>query len=194
MAEQPVAPADGPNLRLFLGIEVPAPVELAVVSAIRPWREVFPDARWVPPQNWHVTLKFLGRTPASLVSWVGETVEGIVAVHAPVTLSVGGLGAFPSAGRARVLWAGLDDPEDGLGALVADLESGLVGEFRAEVRRFHPHVTVARSEPPLRLPEAYAETSFVSSPFVAERVVLYRSHLEGRTTRYEPLRTFSLDG
>lgn len=194
MAEEPVAPADHPNLRLFLGIEVPPPVELAVVSAIRPWREMFHDAHWVPPQNWHVTLKFLGRTPASLLPWLGETVQGIVGAHPPVALSVRGLGAFPSAGRARVLWAGLDDPEDGLGALVADLETGLVEAFRAELRRFHPHLTVARSEPPLHLPEAYVEARLASASFVAEQVVLYRSHLEGRVTRYEPLRTFSLDG
>ena len=120
--------------------------------------------------------------------------RGIAAAHPSVALSVRGLGAFPSPGRARVLWAGLDDPGDRLAGLVADLESGLAEEFRAELRRFHPHLTVARAEPPLRLPEAYAETPLASEPFVADRVVLYRSHLEGRVTRYEPLRTFSLGG
>jgi 2'-5' RNA ligase len=165
-----------------------------VVSAIRPWREVFPDARWVPPQNWHVTLKFLGRTPAMLVPWVGETMRGIVGAHHPVALIVRGLGAFPSTGRARILWAGLDDPEDGLGALVTDLETGFIEEFRAELRRFHPHLTVARSEPPLRLPGAYADTPLASEPFFADQVVLFRSHLEGRVTTYESLRTFPLEG
>jgi RNA 2',3'-cyclic 3'-phosphodiesterase len=194
VAEDPIAPADGPHQRLFLGVEVPPAVEQAAAEAIRPWREAFPDARWVPPENWHVTLKFLGWTTARLVPWVEGTVGGIVGAHPPVAASVRGLGAFPSARRARVLWAGVDDPADGLGALVADLEAGLVEEFRAELRRFHPHLTVARSEPPLRLPEEYAETPLASEPFVADRVILFRSHLEGRVTKYESLRTFDLDG
>ena len=194
MAEDPVALPDGPAQRLFLAVEVPRPATEVVAAAIQPWREAFPNARWVPPENWHVTLKFLGRTPAHLVPWVEEIVGGIVAVHPPDTARVLGLGAFPSAQRARVLWAGIDDPENGLGALVADLEAGLAEEFRAEMRRFHPHLTVARSEPPLRLPEAYADTPLASEPFVADRVVLFRSHLQGRSTRYEPLRTFALGG
>ncbi len=194
VAADPGAHADGPHVRLFLGVEVSPAAEQGVAAAIRPWREAFRDARWVPPKNWHVTLKFLGWTSEPLVSWVEETVEGIVGAHPPVAASVRGLGAFPSAQRARVLWAGIDDPANGFGALVADLEAGLAEEFRAELRRFHPHLTVARSEPPLRLPEAYADTPLASAPFVADRVVLFRSHLEGRAARYEPLRTFPLEG
>jgi 2'-5' RNA ligase len=194
VAQDPVAPAPTPNQRLFLGVEVSQAAEQVVAAAIRPWHEAFPNARWVPPENWHVTLKFLGWTPAPLVPWVEEAVGGIVGAYPPIAASIRGLGAFPSARRARVLWAGIDDPANGFGALVADLEAGLAEEFRAELRRFHPHVTVARSEPPLRLPEAYSDAPLASEPFVADRVVLFRSHLEGRATRYEPLRTFALDG
>ena len=42
-------------------------VVLAVAAAIEPWREAFPNVRWVPPANWHITLKFLGATPADRV-------------------------------------------------------------------------------------------------------------------------------
>ena len=194
MGEDPVAPPDGPAQRLFIAIEVPRPAREVVAVAIRPWREAFPRARWVPPDNWHVTLKFLGRTPAHLALWVEETVAAIAAVHGPATVSARSLGAFPSAQRARVLWAGIDDPASGLAALVADLEAGLAEEFRVEMRRFHAHLTVARSEPPLRMPESYAETPLASEPFVAERVVLFRSHLQGHAPRYEELRAFSLGG
>lgn len=188
------AASEGPHQRLFLGVEVSPAAEQDVAAAIRPWREAFRDARWVPSENWHVTLKFLGWTPAPLVPWVEETVGGIVGAHPSAAVRLRGLGAFPSARRARVLWAGIDDPANGFGALVADLEAGLAEGFRAELRRFHPHLTVARSEPPLRLPEAYADTPLASEPFVADRVVLFRSHLEGRVTTYESLRTFPLEG
>ncbi|MGZ5307347.1 MAG: RNA 2',3'-cyclic phosphodiesterase [Actinomycetota bacterium] len=192
MGEDPVAGADGPAQRLFLAVEVPRSAERVVAAAIRPWSDAFPNARWLPPENWHVTLKFLGWTPARLAPWVEEIVGRIVGAHPPAPARVRGLGAFPSPRRARVLWAGIDDPANALAALVADLEVGLAEEFRAEMRRFHPHLTVARSEPPLRMPEPFTDTPLASEPFVADRVVLFRSHLQGGCTTYEPLRTFAL--
>lgn len=193
MGKDPAARDDGGAQRLFLAVELPRSVGRVVADAFRPWRESFPNARWVPEEDRHVTLKFLGRTPAGLVPWIEETVEEVAAAHDPTTLRVLGIGAFPSAGRARVLWAGID-PAEGLADIVADLETGLSAEFRAESRRFHPHVTVARSEPPLRLPRTYDDTNLASEAFVADRVVLFRSHLQGRSTRYEALRTFALGG
>ena len=133
-------------------------------------------------------------TAARLTPWVGESVGPIAAAYPPATLQVRGLGAFPSTQRARVLWAGIDDPAGVLTGLVADLETGLAEAFRPEVRRFHPHLTVARSEPPLRLPEAFAGTTLESEAFVVDRVVLFRSHLGGRSPKYEPLGTFALEG
>lgn len=194
MAEVPAAGGDGPARRLFLAVDVPRSATQFVSAAIAPWREAFPDARWVPPQNWHVTLKFLGRSPEGVLPWIEESVGGTVVAHPPVTASVRALGAFPSPGRARVLWAGIDDPANGLSALVGDLEARLAEEFRTEMRRFHPHLTVARSEPPLRLPQSYADTPLVSDAFVIERVVLFESHVQGRSPKYEPLRTFELGG
>jgi len=93
-----------------------------------------------------------------------------------------------------VLWAGVDDPEAGLDELATDLETGLAPEFRKEMRRFHPHLTVARSEPPVRLPPTYADTSLATEPFSIGNVVLYRSRSKGGATTYEPLRSFTLGG
>jgi 2'-5' RNA ligase len=194
VAKDPGAAAEGPKQRLFLAVDVPRSVADVVAEAIRPWHEAFPSARWVPPANWHVTLKFLGWTPARLAPWVEGIVEGIVALHRPIAPHIQGLGAFPSVGRARVLWAGIEDPASGLSLLVAELEAALAEEFRAEMRRFHAHLTVARSEPPLRLPASYPATPLVSEPFAVERVVLFRSHLQDGSTKYEPLRTFPLGG
>jgi 2'-5' RNA ligase len=193
MAEDPTEPVDSAQ-RLFLGIEVPRAARAVVVSAIASWRDRFPDARWVPSENWHVTVKFLGWTPAHLVSWVGTTVEAIAALHPPLETAVHGLGAFPSPRRARVLWAGIVDPAGSLSVLARALDSGLEAEYRLESRPFHPHLTVARCDPPLPLPESYAEATLASEGFVAERLIVFRSHLGGPSTRYEPIRTFPLRG
>jgi 2'-5' RNA ligase len=187
-----VARTDEPAMRLFIAVDVPQAVVLAIAAAIEPWREAFPNVRWVPPANWHITLKFLGATPADRVSWVEESVGGIASAHRRATVGVRGLGAFPSVERARVLWAGVDDLEAGLDELVTDLETGLAPEFRKEMRRFHPHLTVARSEPPVRLPVRFANTPVAMEPFSVERAVLYRSRLRGGVTTYEPLGSFPL--
>lgn len=194
MVDDLVARTDEPAMRLFIAVDVPQAVVLAVAAAIEPWREAFPNVRWVPPANWHITLKFLGATPADRVPWVEESVGGIASAHRRATAGVRGLGAFPSVEKARVLWAGVDDPEAGLDELVTDLETGLAPEFRKEMRRFHPHLTVARSEPPVRLPPTYAHASLATEPFSIGTVVLYRSRSKGGATTYEPLRSFTLGG
>ena len=195
MAEGTVESAEDPAQRLFLAVEVPPAAVDVVSAAVRPWRESFPTARWIPPENWHVTLKFLGRTAARLTPWVGETVGAIAGAHPPATLQVRGLGAFPSTQRARVLWAGIDDPAGVLTGLVADLETGLAEAFRPEVRRFHPHLTVARSEPPLRPAGALrghgARVGGVRRR--PGRPVPEPSQGRG-SPKYEPLRTFALEG
>ena len=185
-------------MRLFVAVDVPETVVVAVSAAIEPWRAAFPNVRWVPPENWHITLKFLGATAADRFPWVEETVGGIVSTHRRVTVDVRDLGAFPSVERARVLWAGVDDAGSGLDALVTDLETGLAPVFRKEIRRFHPHLTVARSEPPVRLPAAYADTLLATEPFSIEQVILYRSRLEGgrhqvRAARNVPARGMTGD-
>ena len=194
MIEDPVARTPEPAMRLFLAVDVPEEVVLAVTALFEPWRAAFPNARWVPSEHWHITLKFLGATAADQLPWVAETVGSAVSVHRRVTVDVRGLGAFPSVERARVLWAGVNDPAVGLDALASDLDVRLAPVFRKEARRFHPHLTVARSEPPVRLPAGYANTSLTTKPFSVDEVVLYRSHLTEGATRYEPLRSFPLGG
>lgn len=179
-------------LRLFVAAEVPDGAKRSVTAAIEPWIRSFPDARWISPESWHITLKFLGATERERVPWIEETIGLVASAHAPVRARLVNLGAFPTSGRAGILWAGVDDPKDVLAALVTDLEAALAEEFPVEVRRFHPHLTVARSEPPLSLPDRFAETPCASGPFGIDRLVLYRSHLQRPRPRYEALRSFPL--
>jgi 2'-5' RNA ligase len=190
VADDPVARTNEPAMRLFLAVEVPEAVRRDVAAAIEPWRAAFPKVRWAPSANWHVTLKFLGATAADRVRWIEETVRDVAATHRPATIEVRGLGAFPSAERARTLWAGVDDPGANLDDVVSALEAGLAESFRKEMRRFHPHLTVARSEPPVRLPAEYAKTPLISGPFTVDRVVLFRSVMRSGSTTYEPLGSF----
>ncbi len=179
-------------LRLFLAVEVPPEAKGAVAEAVTPWREAFPKARWAPKENWHVTLKFLGSTYPRLVGWVHQQVASAAAGIQPFETRLTGLGAFPSPGRARVLWAGLDDRSGRMAQLARALDASLANEFTTETRAFTGHLTVARSDPPMRLPTRFSETPMESVEFMFDHITLFRSHLQRPAPRYEPLQVFPL--
>lgn len=191
MARDRAARPEAKPLRLFVAIEVPDEVKDVVEGAFAPWRESFPQARWVPRENLHVTLKFLGRTWPRLADWVPHRVEAAALDVSRFTARVHGVGSFPSAKRGRALWAGFDDT-DPLAALAAEIEASLGDEFPVEKRPFHPHLTVARSDPPLKLPAAYTATELESDEWEVGHVILFRSHLGRPAPRYEPLARFPL--
>ncbi len=194
MAGDRAARPETASRRLFVAVEIPDEAKRMVHEAIEPWRLAFPRAKWVPSANWHVTLKFLGATRPRLHEWVLEAVDGVATSQVPVTARLHGLGAFPSAARARVLWVGIDDSANGLGTLAGDLDAALTKEFRVEARAFHAHLTVARSEPPLHLPHEYGATALLTEAFSIERLLVYQSDLGRSAPLYEPIAAFPLSG
>jgi len=193
MAQDRAARPEAKPLRLFVGIEIPEDVKDTVEEAFSAWRGEFPMARWVPRANLHVTLKFLGRTWPRLADWVPEQVEAAAADVSRFGARLSGVGSFPSAKRGRALWAGFEEA-DFVADLAAEIEGALVEEFPAEKRAFHPHLTVARSDPPVKLPAVYTSTKLESDEWVVDHVVLFRSHLRRPAPAYEPLARFPLGG
>jgi RNA 2',3'-cyclic 3'-phosphodiesterase len=195
MARDRAARPEARPVRLFAAVDLSDAARLAAEAAIEPWRDRFPRARWVKPENWHITVKFLGRTWPRLVDWVHEMCGEAAAGIRPFRLGLEGLGVFPGLTRARVLWVGLEDPEGGLSALAAALEDRLGREFPPEKRPFSAHLTVARFNPPVPMREHGAEleaTTIGARAFRIGELVLYRSHLSPRGARYEPLERFPL--
>ena len=192
MARDRASRPEAKPLRLFVAVEVPEEVRAALAEAVASVRERFPKARWVPPQNQHVTLKFLGSTWPRLVGWVTETISGVAAREATFQTRVEDLGVFPNARRARVLWAGLDDGGRRLERLATGLDEALAREFEPEKRAFTPHLTIARFDPPVPLDPV--DMRYGSEPFEVDRLVLFRSHLRRPAPVYEPLGTYRLDG
>jgi 2'-5' RNA ligase len=179
-------------LRLFVAIEIPDHAKDVAEEAFAPWRDAFPKARWVPRENMHVTLKFLGRTWPRLVDWVPERIEEAAAGSEPFETRLLGVGSFPSAKRGRAIWAGFEDDQGRLTELAGGIDAALEDEFEPEKRPFHAHLTMARSDPPLKLTAAYTSTELVSEPWTVVHVTLFRSHLGRPAPRYEPLERFPL--
>jgi 2'-5' RNA ligase len=193
MARDRASRPESRSLRLFVAFDVSAEAADAVVRAAEPWTTALPGVRWVPRENWHVTLKFLGQTWPRLEGWVHDRVGEVARRHGSAPTRLTAMGSFPGRGRARVLWAGIDDETGALGRIAAALDEALRREFSPEARPFSPHLTVARIEPPVGLPEGFA-APLPPVAFTVDRIVLFRSHLRRPAPRYEPLETFPLIG
>lgn len=184
------------RLRLFVAADLPPDLLAdldATLESLRSRPEVA-SARWTVPANQHVTLKFLGWVDAGTVDTVADALAAVASSHEPAVITVTGLGAFPSERRARVLWAGLDDPAGLLTALASDLDPALAPlGFEPETRAFTPHLTLARFKPPASIAGVLSEVPGVAEPsFEVDHLALYRSHLHPRGARYEVLRSMPL--
>jgi 2'-5' RNA ligase len=179
-------------LRLFVAVDLPDDAREAVARAVEPLRRVIPGARWGDRSGWHVTLKFLGSTPPEEVAAVADLVEGVAAGASPFETGLEGLGTFPAHGPARVLWVGLDDRSGRLAGLALAVDAALAPRFELERRPPHPHVTVARLDPPRRVLDALGEAVVAPIRFGVDHIGLYHSHLGGGRPRYELLATARL--
>lgn len=157
-------------------------------------RSKLTNARWTTPENQHLTLKFLGSTPADHLDAVYRTCEMVAAGRRAGELQLTDLGAFPSQTRIRVLWVGVDDPSNELRAAATDLDRAFesIG-FPSEGRDYSPHLTLARFKLPVPLKSGFPsiDTSGMA-PFPFSELTLFRSHLSPKGARYEVVRTFPL--
>jgi len=181
-------------LRLFVAVDIPKGARNLLATTASSLRERVGSGRWAPAENWHVTMKFLGSTWPRLFDWVVETCGEVASKHQSFESSISGLGAFPYPRRARVLWAGLEDPGGRFVALADALQQDLAREFAPEKRAFTPHLTVARFDPSVAIQDAIEGMDVKSEPFPVDRLILYRSHLRRPAPLYEPIRELSLGG
>ena len=157
-------------------------------------------ARWVAPENMHITLRFIGEVADDRAHDIVAALDQIRTGCFPVTVS--GTGRFGSADRTRALWAGVER-SDALVALHQKIDRVLVDTgLPPDGRKFTPHVTLARfgggrdrsrdasAGRVLRWLEA--QGGFFAMPFEAREFILYESHLGRRGAAYAPVATFPL--
>jgi RNA 2',3'-cyclic 3'-phosphodiesterase len=143
--------------RLFVGVRVSVATANAIAACAellaRRARDAGVELKWVPPVNYHVTLKFLGWTRDDAVGAVRDALERACEGGGPLELRAARLGAFASLEKATVLWAGIGDAP-AFGELAKRIDAAMVGlGYTREERAFHAHVTMAR----LREPKAIRE-------------------------------------
>jgi 2'-5' RNA ligase len=156
--------------RLFSAIEIPS----SVAERLTLLRSGLSGARWIDPENYHLTLRFIGDVDGATARDITLALSEIAA--APFELRLNGLGSF--GGKPRAIFAGIA-PSEGLGALRrANERAAREAGLPPEGRNYKPHVTLAR----LRGARADAVAAYLerqggvgAEPFSVSRFVLYSS-------------------
>ena len=132
-------------MRLFVAIEFADHVRSALKDIQVALGSQCDGVRWIPVEQVHVTVKFLGEVPDPKVMNVADAVARAAARVTPFTMELGGCGCFPPRGPARIVWAGLHEESGELARCAEAVETELeeLG-FRRERRSFSPHVTIGR--------------------------------------------------
>jgi len=133
-------------VRAFIAVDLPSDLQERLAQVSSELQEIMGDVpvRWVPAENMHLTLKFLGDVSSNNMDVLHDIIRGETADRDPMVISLGGLGAYPKPRRPRVIWVGVETPEE----LIAlqrgiDKQTGRVGYAR-DRRAFAPHITLGR--------------------------------------------------
>ena len=133
-------------LRTFIAVEISSQMQKKIQAAVEPLRKELGSTliRWVPIQNIHITLKFLGDVSPASVDYLTQILRAEADSVPAFDIAISGLGSFPSLRRPRVLFIGIQAPAE-LEALYRGIESACerLG-YKSEDRGFSPHLTVGR--------------------------------------------------
>ena len=185
------------SIRAFVAIEIEGAAKDTLTRIQGELREFDADVRWVPDENLHLTLHFLGSVDANRIPAFAEAVrcatDGLDAIPARIE----GVGSFPPRGTPRVVWAGVSQGSDELTRLHRRLSARLQeAGYEPERRTFHPHVTLGRVRSPRGIGPLRDRLgrgpAFDAVSLVVREVSLIQSRLTPRGANYDKLRAFPL--
>lgn len=178
--------------RLFVAVDIPEDIKKRLIGLQAP----IPTARWVKPEQLHLTLRFIGDTDEQ------AAIQNALATVAasPLDLTLAGVGRFPPGDRKppRVLWVGIQK-QPALNDLHRQVESVLrpLG-FPPDPKGFSPHLTLARLKAVKPVKEADTFLSrhaeFNAGTFAVSQFVLYSSVLSSQGSTYTAEAVYELNG
>ena len=179
-------------MRLFIAVNLPAALRATLYERAAGLRAAITQIRWLPADNFHITIKFLGAVENDRVDAVQAALAEAAGGIPPFDLQIGGFGAFPGLARPNVVWLGVK-PASALMELQQRVEqmTAPLG-FETEARAFHPHITIGRLAARTRAPDLRG-LERVSASLEYEKMVaittveLMESKLSSKGARYESI-------
>ena len=192
------------QMRTFIAVEMEEGLRSAIAQVeeelrTQPWAGA---VRWVPPENVHITLKFLGNVRLDRMGEVKAAIEGVSREFAPFCLNLAGLGCFPNPRRPTVVWIGVEGEVKAMVSLARAVEESLAPlGFPPERRPFHAHLTIGRVNRRTSSAERRALGEYIQSAEIpplgrmqVRAISVMRSDLSPRGARYTRLAAFPLSG
>ena len=194
-------------MRLFLALDIDDDIRERITRFVDGVRNFAPDARWMQPESLHVTLKFIGEQPESVMENIKRAMATVSAGTTQIDFR--GYGFFPTSKSARVFWIGMNSGPE-LVALAAAIDDTMPSlGIPKEDRPFSPHITLARGRgasgsprisskdgPSRTFQRLQEKLSALSTPefgtMTPREFFLYQSHLSPKGSKYTKLASFSL--
>jgi 2'-5' RNA ligase len=186
------------TIRTFIALELPPSLISLLAKLQENLRSMGLRAKWVRPENIHLTLKFLGNINPADIDNIGEAMVNAVGEFGTFNLVAGGVGVFPGINRPRVVWVGLKGQVQLLFAMQRLLEDNLAAlGYRKEKRPFKGHLTLGRFKQRVnpntirRVLQEFGDLA--SEEFPARRVIFYKSDLKPTGAVYSQLQQAVLE-
>jgi len=178
------------TLRTFIALDMPPEIKTALEKYVQPLKSLRGRVSWVKRENLHLTLKFLGDTPANRVDEIAVALQEVATASTPFAADIADCGAFPNDKASRVLWVGINDESGTLLKLAKAIDERLHRfGFAKEKRDFTPHLTIGRVKD-LRIPEiirGLKEKMFTAMPAQFDEIIFMQSELNPAGSIYTPL-------
>jgi len=180
----------------FFAVKLPKETKEFLYEWIQTRKEGFPFARWVHPEDYHITLAFLGFAEKPKLERVMEKLKPILEKEASFTLTLNSLGVFGPKKEPRIFWADVE-PSEQLFAIQKEVfEQCVETGFELDKKPFRPHITLARKWDSLNAFDTKTlvpirEEDGKTFSFNVKEIVLYETHLK-QTPKYYEYATFPL--
>jgi len=190
-------------MRVFIAVEIDEKVRQSLAcaqerlkkacllpqgGAAKPAGQEAGAIKWVEPQNFHMTLKFLGETEAGMVSRLTNELGGVAAGVPEFVLGFSGAGTFPNERSPRVVWVGVEEGLEQLFGLAQRVEEvcQTLG-FEAENRPFSAHLTLGRTRRTGPIPGLKAGLEGLAGESLGRQWVDHVAVIQSTLTRSGPI-------
>jgi RNA 2',3'-cyclic 3'-phosphodiesterase len=188
--------------RAFVAVLLDEATRSAVADEIERLRPLSKAVAWVPAENLHLTLKFLGEQTDTRLAEAALAIDEAADTVQRFRLALHGVGGFPGMERPRIVWVGMAEGALSLRTLQSRVEATLGQRaFSPDTRPWHPHLTIGRVFDPRRWrrdtsPALHAAIARMGTmnfgTLEVSRVSLMRSDLHRSGARYSELHSAEL--
>lgn len=184
--------------RLFIALPIPPKYRPILNSWSEMLRKKWSFKRWLHPDDYHITLKFIGDCEFKQTLLIKERLKALAPKVSPFNLAIEGLGTFDNNVCSKILWAGVQGELHSLLQLHQQIDAAMEQTgIDTEKNAYRPHITLARNH----LDGVITKEQLEMAPTIKEQmltwqakeIVLYQTHL-GKSPAYQPLSIYPLLG